>query len=141
LGLNTFFTGSTAATIGVNDEVKGISNAGKFATSLGGIGEDSDNAARLAVFLDRPLAAANDTSLSDLYNQLLNEITHGSAISQSVADGFRTFEGSLEGQSQAVSGVSIDEEAVKMLTLQRIFQASAKFIQTISDLLDLLVNL
>jgi flagellar hook-associated protein 1 len=141
LGLNTFFTGSTAATIGVNDEVKGISNAGKFATSLGGVGEDSENAVRLAVFLDRPLEAANGISLSDLYNQLLNEITHGSAVSQSVADGFRTFEGSLEGQAQAVSGVSIDEEAVKMLTLQRIYQASAKFIQTISELLDVLVKL
>ena len=43
LGLNTFFTGSTAATIGVNDEVKGIDNAGKFAASLrwhrAGLGE------------------------------------------------------------------------------------------------------
>ena len=39
------------------------------------------------------------------------------------------------GQQQAVSGVSIDEEAVKMLTLQRIYQASAKYIQTVSDLL------
>ena len=40
-----------------------------------------------------------------------------------------------------MSGVSIDEEAVKMMTLQRIYQASAKYIQTISELLDLLVNL
>ena len=58
-----------------------------------------------------------------------------------MAEGFRTFEGTLVGQQQAVSGVSIDEEAVKMLTLQRIYQASAKYIQTISDLLDLLVKI
>jgi flagellar hook-associated protein 1 len=141
LGLNTFFTGSTAATIGVNDEVKGISNAAKFATSLDGIGEGTRNVLRLSAFLDEPLDSTNGISLSDLYNQLLNEVTQGSVIAQSVADGFRTFEGSLEGQAQAASGVSIDEEAVKMLTLQRIFQASAKFIQTLSELLDLLVNL
>ena len=55
--------------------------------------------------------------------------------------GGRTFEGSLEGQSQGVSGVSIDEEAITMLTLQRIYQASAKYIQTISELLDLLSQL
>ena len=63
LGLNTFFTGSTAASIGVNDEVKGISNAGKFAASLGGIGEDSRNAERLAAFLDQPLESAGGASL------------------------------------------------------------------------------
>lgn len=141
LGLNTFFTGSSAATIGVNNEVKGITNASKFAASLGGIGEDSRNAERLSVFLDQPIESAGDASLTDLYSQMLNEITQGSSVSQSVAEGFRTFEGTLEGQQQAVSGVSIDEEAVKMITLQRIYQASAKYIQTISELLDMLVNL
>jgi flagellar hook-associated protein 1 FlgK len=140
LGLNTFFTGSTAASIGVNDEVKGIDNAGKFAASQGGIGNDSANAERLAAFLDQPIAAKGDASLGDLYNQLINQTTQGSSVSQSVAEGYRTFESTLEGQQQAVSGVSIDEEAVKMLTLQRIYQASAKYIQTVSDLLDMLVK-
>jgi flagellar hook-associated protein 1 len=37
--------------------------------------------------------------------------------------------------------VSIDEEAIKMITLQRIYQASARYIQSISELLDILVNL
>ena len=72
-----------------------------------------------------------------MYNQLLNEVTQGSSIAQSVAEGFRVFEGTLEGQQQAVSGVSIDEEAIKMITLQRIYQASARYIQTISELLDI----
>jgi flagellar hook-associated protein 1 FlgK len=141
LGLNTFFTGSTAATIGVNAEIKGIDNAGKFAASLGGIGNDSANAERLAAFFDQPIESAGNASLGDLYNQLLNEVTQGASVSQSVAEGFRTFESTLEGQNQAVSGVSIDEEAIKLLTLQRIYQASAKYIQTIAELLDLLVKI
>jgi flagellar hook-associated protein 1 FlgK len=141
LGFNTFFTGSTAGTLGVNEEVKGISNAARFAASQGGIGEDAHNAERLAVFLDEPLEALGNASLSDLYNQLMNEITQGSSIAKSVAEGFRVFEGTLEGQQQAVSGVSIDEEAIKMITLQRIYQASARYIQTISELLDILVNI
>jgi flagellar hook-associated protein 1 FlgK len=141
LGLNTFFTGSAAATIGVNAELKGIDNAGKFAASLNGIGNDSGNAERLAAFLDQPIESAGNASLGDLYNQLLNEVTQGASVAQSVAEGFRAFEDTLEGQQQAVSGVSIDEEAIKMLTLQRIYQASAKYIQTISELLDLLVKI
>jgi flagellar hook-associated protein 1 FlgK len=141
LGLNTFFTGSTAGTLSVNDEVRGISNAAKFAASQGGVGEDAHNAERLAAFLDQPLESAGNASFTDLYNQLLNEVTQGSSIAQSVAEGFRVFEDTLKGQEQAVSGVSIDEEAIKMITLQRIYQASARYIQTISELLDILVNL
>jgi flagellar hook-associated protein 1 FlgK len=141
LGLNTFFTGSTAATLGVNAELKGIENAAKFAASDDGIGNGSGNAERLAVLFERPIESIGNASLADLYNQLINEVTQGSAIAQSVAEGFRVFEGTLDGQKQAVTGVSIDEEAIKMITLQRIYQASAKYIQTVSELLDLLVNL
>ncbi|MEX2318041.1 MAG: flagellar hook-associated protein FlgK [Pirellulales bacterium] len=141
LGLNTFFTGSSAGTLGVNANLKGIDNASKFAASREGIGEDSLNAELLAAFLDQPLESAGNASLIDLYNQLLNEVTQGSAAAQSVAEGFRVFEGTLEGQAQAVSGVSLDEEAIKMITLQRIFQASARYIQTISELMDYLVKL
>ncbi|MEX2306555.1 MAG: flagellar hook-associated protein FlgK [Pirellulales bacterium] len=141
LGLNTFFTGSTAATLGVNDEVKGIENAAKFAASSDGIDNGNGNAVLLAGFLEEPLESAGNASLVDIYNQLLNEVTQGASTAQSVAEGFRIFEGTLEGQRQSVSGVSIDEEAIKMLTLQRIYQASARYIQTITELLDLLVDL
>jgi flagellar hook-associated protein 1 FlgK len=143
LGLNTFFTGSSASDIGVNDELKGISNARKFAASLGGIGqsEDTANVERLAIFLDQPLQSAGGASLSEIYDQLINEITQSSSIAQSVADGFRSFEATLDSQNQAISGVSLDEEAVKMITLQRVYQATAKFIQTISEMLDILMDL
>jgi flagellar hook-associated protein 1 len=141
LGLNTFFTGSTAATIGVNAEVKGIDNAARFAASSDGIGNGSGNAEVLAALMDQPLSSSGNSSLSELYNELINEVTQGASVAQSVAEGYRTFEGTLQAQQQAVSGVSIDEEAVKMLTMQRIYQASAKYIQTVSDLLELLVKI
>jgi flagellar hook-associated protein 1 FlgK len=141
LGINTFFTGSSAASLGVNSAIRGIENASKFAASLNGVGNGSDNAARLAVLFDKPLDSAGNASLSDLYDQLINEVTQGAAVAKSVAEGYRVFEGTLDAQAQAVSGVSIDEEAVRMITLQRIYQASAKFIQTCSELLDLLVNI
>jgi flagellar hook-associated protein 1 FlgK len=68
-------------------------------------------------------------------------VTQGSTISQSVADGFRLFEGSLEGEALAVSGVNLDEEAIRMIMLQRTYQAAARHIQTVSELLDILVSL
>jgi flagellar hook-associated protein 1 FlgK len=139
LGLNTFFVGSSASSLRVNDELK--ENAAIFAASIDGIDAGSGNALVLAGLLMRPLDSAGNVSLADLYNRMVNDIAQGSAIAQSAAEGTRVFEGTLDGQFQAVSGVNIDEEAIKMITLQRIYQASARYIQTLSELLDVLVNM
>jgi flagellar hook-associated protein 1 FlgK len=143
LGLNTFFTGSSALDIGVNSELQGLGNEAKFAASLGGIGRtaDTENALRLFSFLETPLAAAGGNTLPDVYDRLINTISQGATIARSVAEGFRVFEGTLDGQLQAVGGVSLDEEAIQLITLQRIYQASARFIQVAAEMLDVLINL
>lgn len=144
LGLNTFFVGSTAQDIGVNDELNGVQNAAKFAASLSGeIGQNSDNqnALRLAEFFDRGLDALDGASLADQYDEMVNEVTTGATIAASVTEGFRTFEASLQGEEQAISGVNIDEEAINMIQLQRSYQATARLVQAISEMLDVLVNL
>ena len=60
---------------------------------------------------------------------------------QAVVEGFRTFHATLESEHLSISGVSIDEEAINMLAFQRAFQASARVIKTIDELLEVLVNL
>ena len=143
MGLNTFFTGSTANDIGVNSELKGLGNEAKFAASSGGLGRDTDtgNAAKLFQLLEKPLDGAGGLTLPGVYDRLVNTITQGATVAKSVAEGFRVFEGTLDGQLQAVSGVSLDEEAVRLIMLQRIYQASARFIQAAAEMLDVLVNL
>jgi flagellar hook-associated protein 1 FlgK len=114
---------------------------GKFAASAGGIGEDTEIAERLGAFLDQPLDSADGSSLATLYDRFISNTTQASTVTQSVAEGFRVFETALGSQQMATSGVSLDEEAVKMITFQRAFQASARYITTIAELLDVLVNL
>jgi len=113
----------------------------KFAASRGGIGEDTRVAVELAALLDRPLETQGGASLSVLYDRLTGDLTQGSTIAQSVAEGFRVFEETLHGQKLATSGVSIDEEAVRMIQFQHMFQASAKYISTLAELLEVIVNL
>ena len=139
LGINTFFTGSHASDIAVNSVVRARPQT--FSASRGGIGEDTQNAARLANLLSEPLSTQGNLSLATLYDQMTSEITQGAAVTHSVAEGFRVFQKTLEGQFLAISGVNIDEEAVRMIMFQRAFQASARVISTISEMLDLLVNL
>ena len=139
LGVNTFFTGSTAGDLGVSGVM--TSDPSKFAASRSGIDGDTQNAVALAGFANRMLDSADGKSISDIYDQLVSGVTQGSAVAKSVATGFRTFETTLQGQQLAVSGVNLDEEAVSMMSYQRAFQASAKFISTINDLLELLTQI
>ncbi len=141
LGINTFFDGSTAGNLRVNSGLVGIQNAGRFAASRGGIGEDTAIAEQLADFYDRPLESLGGASIFDSYTQLVSDLAQGATVSKSVADGLRQFGATLEGESLAITGVSVDEEAVKIIQLQRTFQASARLISTINELLDTLVNL
>lgn len=139
LGINTFFTGSTAGDLGINAAVG--NDPSKFAASRSGIDGDTKNAVDLAAFLDRPLDSLNGKSIGQSYDELVSNVTQGSAVAKSVAEGFRTFEETLRGEQLAVSGVNLDEEAVNMISFQRAFQASARLISTINDLLNLLTSL
>jgi flagellar hook-associated protein 1 FlgK len=139
LGINTFFTGSQASSIGVSRVVQ--ASPGKFSASLAGVGEDTDVAALLANLLTTKLPSQGNESLATLYDRMTSEITQGAAVTHSVAEGFRVFQRTLEGQHLAISGVNLDEEAVRMITYQRAFQASARVIQTINEMLEILVEL
>jgi flagellar hook-associated protein 1 FlgK len=139
LGVNTFFTGNDARSISVNSAV--AADPATFAASRGGIGADTDVAVDLANFLDQPLDSQGGTSLSQLYSRMTSDVAQGSAVAASAADGAKVFQQSLNGQNLAISGVSVDEETVNMIQYQRSFQASAKYIATLNDLLNTLVNL
>ncbi len=143
LGINTFFTGSTAGDLGVNQILRTDRQAGaKFAAGLAGeFGENNESALRLQGLHDETLEGVTGGSINGAYSKLINDTTQGATVSASVADGLRVFEGTLDASAQAVSGVNLDEEAIDMIQLQRTYQASARYIRTLSELLDLLVNL
>lgn len=139
LGINTFFSGTSAANVGVSEAI--AANPALFAASDEGIGGGTGIAIELAGFLDRPLDSAGGETLSTLYDSLTSKTTQAAAVARGVAEGSRVFEETLRGQHLGVSGVSIDEEAIKLITYQRAYQAAAKFIRAVADLLEVLVNL
>jgi flagellar hook-associated protein 1 FlgK len=59
--------------------------------------------------------------------------SNAQAISQSAVD-------AAEDRRQNVSGVSLDEEMANMLRFQRGYQASARVMSTVDDMLDTLIN-
>lgn len=138
-GINTFFVGDSASTIGINSVV--ASNPRMLAASLSGVGSGTDNALRMAQAFDEPLEGLGGQSIKQSYEDIVVRMTQDINVQAGISDGLKNFYKTLEAQHLAVSGVNLDEEAVKMLFYQRAFQASSRLIQTSSELLDVLVNL
>lgn len=139
LGINTFFTGSNAGNLGVNGVV--LADGAKFAAASDGIGVGIDNALRLIALHDEGVSSLNGASITGIYDQLVNETAQGATSAGSIAEGFRVFEQTLDAAAQATSGVNLDEEAIDMIMLQQTYQASARYISTLAELLDVLVAL
>lgn len=139
LGINTFFTGSDSSNIGVNEVVQ--NDADFFATGQGGGPSDGRNAIELAAVAEQRLDALDGRSLTEYYESVVSSVAQSSASESTMAEGFKSFRDSLLNQRSQFSGVSIDEEAIKVLEFQRAFQASARVISTVDELFGVLLNL
>ncbi|MCA9104374.1 MAG: flagellar hook-associated protein FlgK [Planctomycetales bacterium] len=139
LGLAGFFTGTGASDIGISDDLK--RDPSLFAASQGGIGVDSLSAQALAALGDQPIESLGGLSITQIYEQISVEVTQTAAAAKAEVDGLEVFHNMIEAEHLSITGVSLDEEAIKLMTYQRSYQASARVIQTASQLLEVLVNL
>ena len=81
------------------------------------------------------------SAAESLYNNMVADVAQKSSTATSNATAAATYLSSLKSQESSISGVSLDEEAVNLIIYQKVYQASAKLISTISDLLDTLMNM
>ncbi len=139
LGINTFFTGSSSASIDVNSIVK--NDQRMLATGQGGGPSDNTNLMKMAQIFDAPVKALGSVSLGDFYDNIVSTVGQGSAAEEATYNGLSAFRDSLQSQRDQYSGVSLDEEAVKLMQAQEAFSASARVIKTIDDLFQLVLGL
>jgi len=139
LGINTFFRGDSAATIEVRQAI--INDPSQLAASVKGIGNGADNAIRIAEAFTKPTELLGGRSINALYDELISGTTRDINAQKGVTDGLRNFQQTLEAQHLGISGVNLDEEAVKMLLYQRAFQATSKLVSVAAEMLDTLVKI
>lgn len=139
LGLAGFFTGTGASDIGISESI--LDNPALFAASKTGIGKDSQSALALAALGNEAIESRGNLSITMIYERLSIEVTQGAAAAKASVDGKTVFHNMIEAEHLSITGVSLDEEAIKLMTYQRSYQASARVIQTASELLEVLVNL
>lgn len=139
LGINTFFTGSDSATIGINSLVK--ENQNLLATSQGAGPSDNRNVLQLATVLEQPLDQLGGRGIEEFYQNVVSGIAQGASAENAKATGLEQFRQSLLSQREQFSGVSLDEEAVRLIEFQQAYAASARVIRSVDELFDILVTL
>lgn len=139
LGINTFFTGSNSSDIGVNNVI--VQDSDFLATGEGAGPSDGRTIAKLATFFDKPIASLGGQSLDERYNSIQSKIAQAASTEQTIATGAKGFVESLNSQREQFSGVSLDEETIRIMEFQQGFQAAARIISTIDELFSILLQL
>lgn len=139
LGLNTYFSGRNGTDIALNQSLKG--DPSKLAIGSGHIPGSNDTAIAIANLQDEAIAELNGSSLREFWQHNVNSTAVRASAAKNSVDAATLVRENISGQLQAVSGVSMDEEAISLLSFQRQFQASARFISVIDEMLQTLLSI
>jgi len=118
--------------------------------AAGVAGAKGDNANALAMAALQTAAGTVDldgngigdsgTSYSNVIGNLISDVGNKTQLYETQTTAQQNLLTALQNQRDSISGVNLDEEASSMMTLQRGYQASARFISVINQLTDQLVN-
>lgn len=141
LGLNTFFTGSSASDIAVNAGV--VQNPALVAVGQGHVSGDNRSALAIAALRDEPFDAAveNGLSVGQLWARHVEDFAVRLGQAKQDVDASAVVTQSLQSQQQAVSGVNTDEEAINLLAYQRAYQGAAKFLSVVDEMMQTLLQI
>jgi flagellar hook-associated protein 1 FlgK len=139
LGVNTFYTGSDASDIAVNQALK--DNPQLLAAAKNGEPTDNQTARAIASLETTQLASLGGQTMKDEYQATVNGIASATAAAKTSADAASAVKDTLTAQREALSGVSLDEEAVNLMRQQRAFQGAAKLISTVDELMQTVISM
>lgn len=138
-GINTYFSGSSAADIAVNAVLE--NNTGKLAVAQNNVDGDNSNALAIAGLRTQEIKGLGNISLTEMWNRHVEEFAArlGQAESENEAD--QIVASNLNAQQQAISGVNADEEAINLLAFQQAYSGSARFLNVVNEMMDTLLQL
>ena len=137
--MNAFFGGSDASNIVIDqtllDDPSLLAISSDFTSGGNGI------ALKMVDLQDQAIDELGGASLRQFWQSAVNDQAVRTGAAANTLQSSRLVKDSLEAQNASVSGVSIDEEAIDLMTLQRQFQAAARFISVIDETMDVLMGI
>jgi flagellar hook-associated protein 1 FlgK len=122
----TFFSGPTAGTISV-----AVTAAGVQTTATGASGANE---------LARAVAALRSGAVQTGYADLVHTMGADAATAERAGQTGKALVDAADARRQSTNGVSLDEEMTNMVRFQRGYQASARALSTMDEMLDVLIN-
>lgn len=134
IDLFVFSAGESAETISVNSVA--VYNPGKI------VGENALDVARLhsTATIDTNGDGVADTTFDSFFESIIAGVGGKTKSAQEMVANQQAIQGQLENLRESVSGVSLDEELTKLIQFQYGFQASSRVINTLDEMLDVIIN-
>jgi flagellar hook-associated protein 1 FlgK len=129
---------NAAATLKISNAIK--SDVNRIAASLSVTG-DGENASKIAAIQKELLLDSKTSTLNSYVTSMVGQIGHQVANAKTYDDHQTIIMTHLQNQRDAISGVSIDEEMLKLVKYQMGYTASARLCNTINELLDELIGI
>jgi flagellar hook-associated protein 1 FlgK len=135
-----FFTGTNASDISVNAALLDDPALLQAAGVAGAVG-NNETALRLAQLANDRLAVLGNQTLAGKYGQTVTTLGEALASLNGSLEDQEIVERMLLRQRDSVSGVSLDEEMTDLVKFQKAFEASARLITTVDEMLETLINM
>ena len=113
----------------------------KIAASGTSTGLPGDNTNALAIAELKDGSFTGNTTFSQFYNSIVTDLGTAGRDAKINYDAQGKFTQELRAAKEAVSGVSIEEEAINLVKLQRAYEAAAKVLSTVDQMMDTILRL
>ncbi len=133
VGINTFFSGSSALNIAVCSDID--ATPGRVASALGADMTDNANALRMTGLRDQKQTSLNSMTLGEFYRKMVTDIGQQLFVKQTSKDNIESMVQNLGNQQSEISGVDINDEAARMLIFEQMFKGMSKYLSTVQSLL------
>ncbi len=137
-GIN-FFTGTTASDIAVNPSV--ASDPSLIAASQDGRAGSNGTARSIAALSDAPVFDGGTTSIPKFYANLVSTIGSDINAASTTQQTQELVVNQLKTQRDSVSGVSVDEEMTNLIQYQRAFDASARVVTAVDQMMQTIIQM
>ena len=135
-----FFTGTNASDVGVNASLMGDPSRIQASGVAGAVGDNSI-AVALAQLAAKKHAGLTNQTFTENYGQSVAGLGQALNSTNTQLSNQQIVESMLLRQRDSVSGVSLDEEMTDLIRFQRAFEASAKLIRTVDEMLETVLSL
>jgi flagellar hook-associated protein 1 FlgK len=137
----SFFSGTDATSIAVNPGLTPANiAAAQYNPASPTIPGDGSNALAMARLENALLMQSNTASINSFYRSQIAALGQQTSQAILMTQNQQLLVEHLESQQEAIAGVSLDEETVNMLQYQQTYQAAARVMTTVDEMIDTIVN-